>query len=212
MEIRKNVSVQTDRRKTYSLLLLAGGRSRRMGCDKAELSFDGKTFLSCMLDKAGEVGITKKYLSGHCWTGKGVNLIPDIYRNRGPLGGIHACLLAMSTPFALVLPVDIPQISPAVLDKILTDHERLEQKDREKPFLLAHGGRTEPLIGIYPVFLGKKISHLIENGPVPVFRLLDETGYGLCRISDGEFQAENINTPRDYQMLLDRKKEEENNG
>ena len=40
-----------------SLLLLAGGKSARMGTSKAELLFEGKTFLQHMLDKAHAVGI-----------------------------------------------------------------------------------------------------------------------------------------------------------
>ena len=40
-------------------------------------------------------------------------MIRDIYRNRGPLGGIHACMKEMDTPYCLVLPVDVPQL-PAV--------------------------------------------------------------------------------------------------
>ena len=43
----------------YSLLLLAGGKSSRMGRDKAELLFEGKTFQQQLLDKADQAGIHK---------------------------------------------------------------------------------------------------------------------------------------------------------
>lgn len=73
----------------YSLLLLAGGKSSRMGRDKAELLFEGKTFLQQLLDKAAQAGIRKKYLSGHEGAGKDAELqtVKDRYRERGPLGG-----------------------------------------------------------------------------------------------------------------------------
>ena len=53
------------RRDRYSLLLLAGGKSARMGTSKAELLYEGKTFLQHMLDKARALGIEKCYISGY---------------------------------------------------------------------------------------------------------------------------------------------------
>lgn len=206
MENRKT----DDRKKDlYSLLLLAGGKSSRMGRDKAELLLGEKSFLECILEKAEMLGIRKKYLSGHGWEGKGVRTVPDRYRERGPLGGMHACFSVMDTPYALVLPVDIPQISMSVLQILLDAHGRLLNKNHQeyvRPLLLSHGERTEPLIGIYPAMLGRKIGAIIEKKPAPVFRLLDETGYDICRVSAREWELGNINTPKDYEMLLDQRK------
>lgn len=42
---------KTGRAELYSLLLLAGGKSSRMGEDKAELLLDGDSFLSCQIKK-----------------------------------------------------------------------------------------------------------------------------------------------------------------
>lgn len=206
MENRKT----DDRKKDlYSLLLLAGGKSSRMGRDKAELLLGEKSFLECILEKAEMLGIRKKYISGHGWEGKGVRTVPDRYRERGPLGGMHACFSVMDTPYALVLPVDVPQISMSVLQILLDAHGRLLNKNHQeyvRPLLLSHGERTEPLIGIYPAMLGRKIGAIIEKKPAPVFRLLDETGYDICRVSAREWELGNINTPKDYEMLLDQRK------
>ena len=206
MENRKTY----DRKKVlYSLLVLAGGKSSRMGRDKAKLLLGEKSFLECILDKAEMLGIGETYLSGHDWDGKGVRTVPDRYRERGPLGGMHACFSVMDTPYALVLPVDVPQISLSVLQMLLDAHGRLLNKNRQgyvHPLLLSHGDRTEPLIGIYPTALGAKIAELIEKESAPVFRLLDETGYDICQVSVREWELENINTPKDYEMLLEQRK------
>ena len=53
------------RQDQYSLLLLAGGKSARMGTNKAALLYEGKTFLEHMLDKARKLGIEKYYISGY---------------------------------------------------------------------------------------------------------------------------------------------------
>lgn len=206
MENRKTY----DRKKVlYSLLVLAGGKSSRMGRDKAKLLLGEKSFLECILDKAEMLGIGETYLSGHDWDGKGVRTVPDRYRERGPLGGMHACFSVMDTPYALVLPVDVPQISLSVLQILLDAHGRLLNKNHQeyvRPLLLSHGERTEPLIGIYPAMLGRKIGAIIEKKPAPVFRLLDETGYDICRVSAREWELGNINTPKDYEMLLEQRK------
>ena len=206
MENRKTYDRKKD---LYSLLVLAGGKSSRMGRDKAKLLLGEKSFLECILEKAEMLGIRKKYLSGHGWEGKDVRTVPDRYRERGPLGGMHACFSVMDTPYALVLPVDVPQISISVLQTLLDAHGRLLNKNHQeyvRPLLLSHGERTEPLIGIYPAMLGRKIGAIIEKKPAPVFRLLDETGYDICRVSAREWELGNINTPKDYEMLLEQRK------
>lgn len=206
MENRKTYDRKKD---LYSLLVLAGGKSSRMGRDKAKLLLGEKSFLECILDKAEMLGIGETYLSGHGWDGKGVCTVPDRYRERGPLGGMHACFSVMDTPYALVLPVDVPQISLSVLQMLLDAHGRLLNKNHQgyvHPLLLSHGDRTEPLIGIYPTALGAKIAELIEKESAPVFRLLDETGYDICQVSVREWELENINTPKDYEMLLEQRK------
>ena len=180
-----------------------------MGRDKAKLLLGEKSFLECILDKAEMLGIRETYLSGHGWDGKGVRTVPDRYRERGPLGGMHACFSVMDTPYALVLPVDVPQISLSVLQILLDAHGRLLNKNRQgyvHPLLLSHGDWTEPLIGIYPTALSAKIAELIEKESAPVFRLLDETGYDICQVSVREWELENINTPKDYEMLLEQRK------
>ena len=54
-----------NRAELYSLLLLAGGKSSRMGEDKAGLLLDGESFLSCQIKKAEKLGIREVYVSGH---------------------------------------------------------------------------------------------------------------------------------------------------
>ena len=88
-----------ERHNQYSLLLLAGGKSARMGTSKAELLFEGKTFLEHMLDKAHALGIKKCYISGYASQREDVQTVWDIFPSRGPLSGIHASLMAMDTPY-----------------------------------------------------------------------------------------------------------------
>lgn len=197
-----------------------------MGRDKAGLSLKGENFLICQIKKAECLGIREVFLSGQGtgdllkeWTesksGVHIREIADIYRDRGPLGGIHACMKVMETPYCLVLPIDVPQIPEAVLEELLMTYEKNKAPDfsgavsceadmgkSDHPLLLVHNGRKEPLIAVYPVSMADGIEETIKQGSAPVFRALDETGYDLCPVSVEEWQVGNINTPEDYRELL----------
>lgn len=194
-----------NRENDYSLVLLAGGKSSRMGRNKAELIYQGRTFIENILEKAEMVGIRKKYLSGFEIPGKDVETIWDEYREQGPLGGIHACLKAMETPYCLLLPVDVPQIPVMLLEELLTYHESIrrdKKRQRELPLVLEHESFIEPLIGIYPAEMAGAIEAVIREQSMGVFRFIREWGYDACQIQLPEWQTDNINTQQAYEELL----------
>ena len=183
----------------YSLLLLAGGKSARMGQQKAQLLYQGKTFLEHMLDKARQLGITKAYLSGCASPDPSVETVWDQYPDRGPLGGIHACMKVMDTPYCLILPVDAPTLPISVLEALLQRHEA---RTGENVLIWEHGIRQEPLIAIYPAAMASTIENLIRDHSAPVFRAIDTWGYESYRIELEQEQVLNINTPELYKKLL----------
>ena len=188
-----------ERRSQYSLLLLAGGKSARMGTSKAELMFEGKTFLQHMLDKAHAVGIENCYISGYTSRQENVQTVWDIYPDRGPLSGIHATMRTMTTPYCLVLPVDAPKLPVEILEGLLQRHEA---SDPNKVLIWEHGVRQEPLIAVYPTAMANAIEDLIRDHAAPVFRAIDSWGFESFRMEMPEAQILNINTPELYKKLL----------
>lgn len=193
-----------NRAEKYSLLLLAGGKSSRMGKNKAELLYKGKTFVENLIAKAQVLGITNIYLSGYQEKREDVQIVWDVYPDRGPLGGMHACMKEMRTPYCLVLPVDVPQIPQEILEELLRFHEKNgnETADRQLPVLLKHGERRENLIGIYPVQMVDFIEELIKEHPASVHRMLDTFGNRCFDLNVPGWQVENINTQENYESLL----------
>lgn len=183
----------------YSLLLLAGGKSARMGTNKAELLYEGKTFLQHMLDKAQALGIEKCYISGYTSHLDSVQTVWDIYPDRGPLSGIHATMGTISTPYCLVLPVDAPKLPVEILEGLLQRHE---QGNNNKVLIWEHGVRQEPLIAVYPTVMADAIEDLIRDHAAPVFRAIDTWGFESFRMEMQEEQIININTPELYKKLL----------
>ena len=98
-------------------ILLAGGQSRRMGTDKAELIIDGMTQLQRTEQLLLDAGCDTVFISRN----KPQN-IADIYFNQGPLAGIHAVLSQLNTAhkcLALVIPIDMPLLHKEPLIELI---------------------------------------------------------------------------------------------
>ena len=102
-----------------SAAVLAGGRSERMGQDKAflRLTPDGPMLLEIVLDRlrgvADDVVIIANDLGRH--EGFGARVVPDVIPGFGTLSGIHAALAAAAHEHCLVVACDMPLLSSAVL-------------------------------------------------------------------------------------------------
>jgi molybdopterin-guanine dinucleotide biosynthesis protein A len=108
---------------SVSAFVLAGGKSSRMGSDKALLQLGGQALIVHALALAKSVtndvtivGDAEKFAS----FGK---VVPDIYSDRGPLGGIHAALLNSATDCNLILGVDLPFVQPRFLPLLVSEAE-----------------------------------------------------------------------------------------
>ena len=187
-----------NRKESYSLVLLAGGKSSRMGSNKAELMFEGKTFTQVLLEKAQKMGMEHIVISGY--EEEGFLTVWDIYPEMGPLGGLHACMNAIETPYCLVLPVDVPQIPVELLEDLIDFHETSTEK--QLPVLLKHGDRRENLIGIYPAEMKNFIEERIKAKRVSAHSMLDTWGHQCVECEVSDWQVDNINTRENYEELL----------
>ena len=195
------------RKEQYSLVLLAGGKSSRMGENKAAMTYQGQTFTKTLLSKAMSLGIEAVFISG--FEEAGMETVWDIYPEVGPLGGIHACMKRIKTPYCLVLPVDVPQIPTDVLEALLVYHENCKRQGGEKelPVLLKHGERRENLIGIYSVQMEDFIEERIRSRRLSVHGMLDTWGNLCFEMEIPDWQVENINTREAYEELMKMSKE-----
>jgi len=99
--------------------VLAGGKSSRMGSDKAFLRLQEETLLTRALKVAGSVAKEVRIVGdGNKFAAFG-RVVEDRYRDRGPLGGIHAALSITTTELNLILAVDLPFVVPKFLKYLL---------------------------------------------------------------------------------------------
>ncbi len=94
----------------FSVLVLCGGKSSRMGRDKALLQLDGETLLA-RSKRLGETLGAQQVLVSRNEPG----FIQDLVHDAGPMAGIAAALPHCLTNWLLVLPVDMPLLTAAAL-------------------------------------------------------------------------------------------------
>ena len=102
-------------RDNLSGFVLAGGKSTRMGRDKAALTLDGRTLLETAPTVLRQVAHEVFILGSPQLYGGYGTVIADIFPGCGPLGGIHAALSRTTSPFNLIIAVDTPFLSAEFL-------------------------------------------------------------------------------------------------
>ncbi len=183
-------------RTQLSLIVLAGGLSRRMGRDKADLPYGEETFLEHQIALGRALGISDILVSGYRGEHCSAPVVEDNFPQRGPLGGLEATLGKAKHHKCLVLTVDMPCLHTAVLRSLIG-----KSMESGKPVtVLRHGDKVEPLLAVYDRCLAEEIRLALEQGRGAVMALLEQVGYEeyVCA-DDGAFG--NINTQRDYAAL-----------
>ena len=132
---------------TISAVLLVGGKSRRMGRDKATMMFHGVPLWKNQLDLLRAIQPVKLIISAQSdpqWRPSDVQFVADEEPSRGPLGGITAALSCIVTDHLLVLAIDVPFMTAAYLRRLC------EQAKPGQGIVPIIENRAEPLSAIYP--------------------------------------------------------------
>jgi molybdopterin-guanine dinucleotide biosynthesis protein A len=107
--------------RTAAGIILAGGKSRRMGIDKAFVAFEGQMLIERVLDAlkqvCGEIVIVAD--DREAYARFGWRVVPDTLPDFGPLAGLHAGLSAMRAELGVVVAVDMPFLNPLLLRAML---------------------------------------------------------------------------------------------
>jgi len=185
-------------------IVVAGGSSARMGHDKASLAIEGSTILQALVcrfaDELGPVIVV-------CRREQDLEVeratsVYDIYQGAGPLGGLHAGLLASPDDENLLLACDLPFADPELARYLVS---RLDEHDAVVP-VLARG--PEPLFAVYRKSCLPAVESSIAAGRLRMRDPLDRLD--VLYIPEDEIRERdpdlrsffNINTPEDYREAL----------
>ncbi len=103
-------------------VILVGGKSSRMGRDKATLPYRGKRLVDLLVEVVLEAGLDSIYVSGEM---EGYPSLPDLIAERGPVGGIcsSAVKLYKTHASALFIPVDMPCLRAELLHHVISAYQ-----------------------------------------------------------------------------------------
>jgi molybdenum cofactor guanylyltransferase len=179
--------------------VLAGGKSTRMGRDKAAVTLNGLTLLQHALASLREVCsnvaiLGKQEIYGPCGP-----VYEDIFPECGPLGGIHAALSSSKTQFNLIIAVDTPFLAPEFLS-YLADRAIDSGAIVTTPEIDDY---TQPLCTVYSLDFRPIAEQALRQGDykiVPLFppnRTLVIKEAELRKFAFAADMFENLNTPED---------------
>jgi molybdopterin-guanine dinucleotide biosynthesis protein A len=187
--------------------ILAGGKSSRMGADKAFLQLGAKSLLERAVSTAKQVCETVVLIGDRKRLDPYGPVVEDVFPGHGPLAGIHAGLKSnYSSEFNLVLSVDIPGVTAEFLDYIL----KTAQGDGAQITVPRAGDHVHTLCAVYRrefADIAEQALRESRNKIEPLFRqVITRT------ISEDEMKAvgflpdifDNVNTPEDWRKMRQR--------
>jgi molybdenum cofactor guanylyltransferase len=195
--------------------ILAGGKSSRMGADKAFVEFEGRTLLARALDLARSVtpevrivGDAAKFAAFAPVAFAPV--IEDVFCGCGPLGGIHAALRASQTEWNVVLAVDMPLVSFALVQYLLT---RARDSGHALATVPRAAGGWQPLCAVYRLRFADGAEDALRAGRFKIDALFDVVQVQAVEaeeLAEAGFSPRifrNLNTPDDLRAALELKTE-----
>jgi molybdopterin-guanine dinucleotide biosynthesis protein A len=188
-------------------LVLAGGQSRRMGCDKALLKVDGQTLLlraiNLLRPYAGSVAILGppgRYES------LGVPVIPDRWPGQGPLAALLTGLERSANDWNVFLACDLPLLNAQFIELLL----RSIQRDNFDAVVPRTSSGWHPLCAAYRRTCAAQMRKSLDAGRPAIVDLLPDLQVDIIteeRLTKAEIDEEillNVNSPKDWQRVLSR--------
>lgn len=197
-------------------LVLAGGKSTRMGQGKASLCLHGKTPLErvpeAVASLCGEVVLVEAQSQTSDWLpGDYIfRAVEDLYPERGPLGGLYVGFRASVTRYNLVVGCDMPFLNRHLLAFLA---EQARAYDAVVPLV---NGRSQPLHAVYSQTFLEVAEGLLARKDAGLRELL--AAVNTKYVSQGEIARYdslltsffNVNTPYDLKeakRLLESRKQ-----
>jgi len=188
--------------------VLVGGRSSRMGCDKAMLKVGGQALLErtiqCARTIAAEVAVVASLSQVRAaqFAGCGT-IVEDTYSDCGPLGGIHAALRGSQRDLNLVLAVDLPGLTAEFLRFLVNT---ASQQHTAHAVVPEYDGRWHPLCAVYRREFAEAAEDALKLRRYRIDRLFEIVP--THKITHAELEAagfaaaifRNVNTMADFEL------------
>jgi len=185
-------------KKNITGIILAGGKSSRMGTDKGLLMLKKKLFIQHIIDALKPLVDTIIIVSDNpnhdLFETK---RIKDLVKNAGPLAGIYSGLQYSKTDYSLMVSCDVPLITSTVLNKLIKNYE--EDYD---VIQLESQQKTMPLTALYNKTCQQTIKHLLDKGERRMRFAVSQLKTKTIMLDDNlSSTLININTKEDFDAI-----------
>jgi len=184
-------------------IVLAGGRSRRMGTDKSMMVLYGKSMIEYSIDALKPL-CHKVVISSNnfIYDFTGCEVWPDELPDQAPIVGIYSCLKRSATEYNIFLSCDMPLISTLMLEYLVAS-----SSDCDITVPVHEDGFMEPLCGIYKQSSIDILKQFIDERNFRLNDCIRAASHRLVPINNQlPFYSpdlfSNINTPDDFHHLL----------
>lgn len=197
-------------KKFGTAIILAGGKSSRMGFDKQFLKIDQRRLMDSLINKLKKdfqeiIIVTNK---PEYYIGLSHKIITDKLKEKGPLGGIHAGLLESSSKYSFVLACDMPNIN---MEYVRYMKESMKDQDLDG-CVTNYMDWIEPFSSFYSRDLVKEIENHIDSGRRSINSMLKSLNIKYIEEEDARRFSPNwdmflnLNTREDLDLYLEENK------
>lgn len=181
---------------TFSIMVLAGGQSRRMGRDKGALAWGEYDILGSLLARLLPLSDDVMVISNVAREiSPLVRQFPDLISGKGPLSGIHAGLVHARHDLVFVTACDVPFLMPEIIPDIV---QSAKGKDAS---VVIYKEKLEPLFACYHKRCSSIIAELLIKEQYRITDLLARINWEPVENLESfdECCFMNINTPQEYE-------------
>lgn len=176
-------------------IVLAGGNSSRMGSDKGLIIYkEAPLVIHAALKLSAFFSDVFISANSEAYKKFAYIIIHDEFQQCGPLGGIHATLKQLATPYGFVLSCDMPLITSEIIENII------QHAGNEAITIAYVKGKIEPLCAIYAKYLLTEIEERLQNGNYKLQDFIRAVGYRAVEFDDC-LPFTNINSPSDLEGI-----------
>jgi len=188
------------------VMIIAGGRSSRMGKDKRFLSLGDCSLLELTLQKTAQESFAEAYICGECdivagmaelGQKYGMEILPDSRKGAGPLSGLRSGLAHLRADYAFALSCDMPLFSYEAIKPLL------KEAGGAQAVIPVVNGRKQPLAGLYHRSLLPKIEEALNRGENKIGFIIEQAAHRLVELPDSDAFF-NVNTPADFRLVQGR--------
>lgn len=182
--------------------ILVGGRSSRMGEDKALLVLDEQSFVERISEALSEIARRQSLVGARRHYRSRLRNVPDVFAEWGALGGLHAALSNCEARWAAVVACDLPFVTGELFRRLAG-----LRSDYDAVVPVQQDGREQPLCALYRTDVcSRRAEELIKSGerrPRALLASVRTRRVAFDELADLEgahLFFMNINTPEDYEQ------------